>query len=57
MGFSRAELEAYRDRQPDSLGGAVLWVVPNPGGLNAHETPATLADAYAAPARAAGVIA
>ena len=43
MGFSRAELEAYRDRQPDSLGGAVLWVVPNPGGLNAHETPATLA--------------
>jgi TDG/mug DNA glycosylase family protein len=31
-------------------------VVPNPSGLNAHETVATLAAAYAEPARAAGVI-
>ena len=36
--------------------GAELWVVPNPSGLNAHETVATLAEAYAAPARAAGVL-
>ncbi len=36
--------------------GAVLWVVPNPSGLNAHETIATLAAAYAAPAAAAGII-
>ena len=36
--------------------GADLWVVPNPSGLNAHETVASLAQAYAAPARAAGVI-
>jgi TDG/mug DNA glycosylase family protein len=33
-----------------------LWVVPNPSGLNAHETAASLAVAYAEPARAAGVI-
>ena len=25
-------------RQPDDLAGAELWVVPNPSGLNAHET-------------------
>ena len=35
---------------------SALWVVPNPSGLNAHETVASLAVAYAAPARAAGVI-
>jgi TDG/mug DNA glycosylase family protein len=37
-------------------GEAEVWVVPNPSGLNAHETVATLAQAYAAPARAAGVL-
>jgi TDG/mug DNA glycosylase family protein len=42
--------------QPEKLGGAELWVVPNPSGLNAHETVASLADAYAAPARVAGLI-
>ena len=36
--------------------GARLWVVPNPSGLNAHETTATLSTAYAAPAEAAGII-
>ncbi|HEV7741450.1 MAG TPA: mismatch-specific DNA-glycosylase [Pseudolysinimonas sp.] len=44
-------------RQPSPLEGAELWVVPNPSGLNAHDTIATLADAYAAPARAAGLLA
>lgn len=43
-------------RQPEPLAGAELWVVPNPSGLNAHETVASLADAYAQAARAAGVI-
>ena len=43
-------------RQGERLGGAELWVVPNPSGLNAHETVATLATAYAAAGRAAGVI-
>jgi double-stranded uracil-DNA glycosylase len=68
-----AGISAYRDafgergavlgRQPDTLdsaahwSGAALWVVPNPSGLNAHETVATLAAAYAAPAAEAGVIA
>ena len=54
---------AVLGRQPETLdsasrwSGAALWVVPNPSGLNAHETVATLAAAYAAPAVEAGVIA
>ena len=47
---------AVLGRQADTLGGAELWVVPNPSGLNAHETVHSLAVAYAAAARAAGVI-
>ena len=47
---------ATMGRQPEDLAGAELWVVPNPSGLNAHETVATLAEAYAAPARAAGLL-
>jgi double-stranded uracil-DNA glycosylase len=43
-------------RQPEPLGPADLWVVPNPSGLNAHETVTSLAAAYAEPARAAGVL-
>lgn len=46
---------AVAGRQPERLGDAELWVVPNPSGLNAHDTVATLARAYAAPARAAGL--
>ena len=46
--------KAALGRQPETLGGAELWVVPNPSGLNAHETVASLATAYAAAARAAG---
>ena len=55
QGFERPR--AVAGRQQDRLGGAELWVVPNPSGLNAHATVATLAAAYAEPARAAGVIA
>ncbi|CAI9415826.1 mismatch-specific DNA-glycosylase [Nocardioides sp. T2.26MG-1] len=47
---------AVLGRQPEPLAGAELWVVPNPSGLNAHETVASLAAAYADAARAAGVI-
>ena len=43
-------------RQEAALGGGELWIVPNPSGLNAHETVDTLADRYAEVARAAGVI-
>jgi TDG/mug DNA glycosylase family protein len=42
-------------RQPEAIGEAVLWVVPNPSGLNAHESVASLGAAYAEPARAAGI--
>lgn len=57
------ERAAVLGRQPETLdsaaewSGAALWVVPNPSGLNAHETVATLAAAYAAPAAEAGVLA
>ena len=47
--------KAQPGRQPEPLGEAELWVVPNPSGLNAHETVATLAAAYRAPAAAAGI--
>lgn len=33
--------------QPEPLAGARLWVLPNPSGLNAHFTPATLGAAFA----------
>jgi TDG/mug DNA glycosylase family protein len=47
--------KATTGRQPTSLAGAELWVVPNPSGLNAHDTVDSLATAYAAAARAAGL--
>ena len=60
-----AGVSAYRDafgvrgavlgRQPEDLGPARLWVVPNPSGLNAHETVASLAMWYRAAADAAGL--
>ncbi|HEU4895885.1 MAG TPA: mismatch-specific DNA-glycosylase [Acidimicrobiia bacterium] len=60
-----AGVTAYRDafgqraaalgRQPLDVGAAQLWVVPNPSGLNAHETIDSLADWYSAVAREAGI--
>jgi TDG/mug DNA glycosylase family protein len=50
------ESTATTGEQPDRLEGARLFVVPNPSGLNAHETTASLADAYRQAARAAGVV-
>lgn len=35
-------------RQERTLGGASLWILPNPSGLNAHYTPAALAGEFAA---------
>lgn len=46
---------ATAGRQPETVADRPLWVLPNPSGLNAHETVATLAAAYAEPARAAGI--
>ncbi len=48
--------KAQLGRQAELFEGAELWVVPNPSGLNAHETVASLAAAYAEAARAAKVI-
>ena len=36
-------------KQPDGLEGAELWVVPNPSGLNAHETAARSRSRTATP--------
>ncbi len=49
------EPKAKMGRQAGDLEGAQLWVVPNPSGLNAHETTGSLAIAYSEPARAAGI--
>ena len=46
---------ARAGRQSERLGGAELWVLPNPSGLNAHATTAALAAAYREAAVAAGL--
>ncbi len=51
-----SEPKAEMGLQDRTLGDARLWVVPNPSGLNAHETIDSLAEWYRAPALAAGVI-
>lgn len=56
FGLPKAVLGEQPETWPTAAGGARLWVVPNPSGLNAHETVETLAEAYAAPARVAGVL-
>jgi TDG/mug DNA glycosylase family protein len=42
-------------RQPETLAGSQLWVVPNPSGLNAHSSLADLSAAYREVAEAAGI--
>jgi double-stranded uracil-DNA glycosylase len=39
--------KAVMGRQEATLSGTGLWVLPNPSGLNAHYTPAALAEAFA----------
>ena len=50
-----ADPKARPGRQPATLAGAELWVLPNPSGLNAHETAESLGAAYREAAVAAGV--
>jgi TDG/mug DNA glycosylase family protein len=50
-----ARPKAAAGRQPEPLGLAALWVVPNPSGLNAHSSLADLAAAYREVAVAAGI--
>ena len=42
-------------RQQETIAGVPLWVVPNPSGLNAHESVESLGRAYREAAIAAGV--
>ena len=48
--------KATAGRQDRTIGDTVVWVVPNPSGLNAHHTVDTLAEAYRAAAVEAGVV-
>ena len=50
------ERRARVGEQPGRWGASRVFVVPNPSGLNAHETVDTLATAYAEAALAAGVV-
>lgn len=47
--------KAVVGRQAEPIGGAQLWVVPNPSGLNAHSSLADLGAAYREVALAAGI--
>ena len=55
-GTAFGQPKAAMGEQPNPFEGARLFVVPNPSGLNAHETTATIAAAYREPAVAAGVV-
>jgi TDG/mug DNA glycosylase family protein len=46
---------AFLGRQPETIGSTHLWVVPNPSGLNAHETMDSLAAWYRRAAEDAGL--
>lgn len=48
--------KAVMGEQPEILGPAVVWVVPNPSGLNAHETLTSLAAWFRRAAETAGVV-
>jgi double-stranded uracil-DNA glycosylase len=48
--------KAALGRQEPTLAGAELWIVPNPSGLNAHETADSLAVRYREVAVAAGIV-
>ena len=41
-----ARPQAQLGRQPETIGATMLWVLPNPSGLNAHYQPAALAKLF-----------
>lgn len=53
--YGRRKASSGRQPQDEWLAGVETWVVPNPSGLNAHETADSLARAYREVAVAAGV--
>lgn len=48
--------KAQLGRQPDTLAGSIVWVVPNPSGLNASVSQSELAKWYAKAASEANII-
>lgn len=54
IGFGRRQAE--RGRQDERLEGAIVHVLGNPSGLNAHDTVGSLGAAYREAARDAGVV-
>ncbi|MBA8795609.1 TDG/mug DNA glycosylase family protein [Friedmanniella endophytica] len=56
FGRPRARTGRQPDPWADDTADTALWVVPNPSGLNAHDTVETLAAAYAEPAAHAGLL-
>jgi TDG/mug DNA glycosylase family protein len=48
--------KAVLGRQPETIEKTRLWVVPNPSGLNAHETIDSLATWYRLAAEDAGLV-
>ena len=48
--------KAVMGLQEETIGDVELWVVPNPSGLNAHESVDSLAKWYRTAAQAAGII-
>lgn len=53
IGF--AQPKAVAGPQPERIGGAPLWVLPNPSGLNAHATLDNLGESFRKVAVAAGI--
>lgn len=51
-----ARPRAVVGRQPESIAGQVLWIVPNPSGRNAHAPLPLLVAAYRGAAVAAGIV-
>ena len=51
-----ARPKALLGKQAEAVGNGELWLVPNPSGLNAHETVESLSEWYAKVASVAGVI-
>ena len=43
-------------RQPEQIAESELWVVPNPSGLNAHDTIDTLAEWFHRVGEVAGIV-
>ena len=57
LAFERRRARPGEQPVEDALGDAAVWVLPNPSGLNAHETIASIGEKLRAAGRAAGLVA